>query len=32
MLDSLVTAVSLFRLVRMTAAIVEDSCGLEFPA
>lgn len=32
MLDSLVSAVSLFRLVRMLAAVVEDSCTIPFPS
>jgi len=31
MLDSLVSAVSLFRLVRMLAAVVEDSCAVPYP-
>lgn len=31
MLDSLVSAVSLFRLVRMMAAVVEECCSIPFP-
>jgi len=31
MLDSLVSAVSLFRLVRMMAAVVEESCCMPYP-
>lgn len=31
MLDSLVSAVNLFRLSRMLAAVVEDCCGIKYP-